>query len=55
MSREHAGARKFSAIVGYTYRGFISGKECSISALHSSAEDMSGVQKCKKNGKMPRV
>lgn len=50
MSQEHAAARKYSAIVGYTNGGFLSGKECNISALHSSAEDLSGVQKCKNNG-----
>ena len=54
MSQEHAAARNFNAIAGCTNRGFISGKECNFSAPHSTAEDLSGVQMCKNNGKIPK-
>lgn len=35
------------------YRGFVSGGECNFSAPHSTVESLSGVQKCKNNGKIP--
>lgn len=53
MSQKHAAARNFDAIVGCANRGFISGKECNFSAPHSTVENLSGVQKCKNNGKIP--
>lgn len=52
MSQEHAAARNFNAVVRCTSRGFISGKECEFSAPYSTVENLSGVQKCKNNGKI---
>lgn len=55
MSQEHAAAaRNFNAVVGCMNRGFISGKEYNFSALHSSVENLSALQRCKNNGKIQK-